>query len=179
MGLALLTLVLALAAGYLVGGRRGVSALPLSATHLLVAAFVVRVIEPLVSRVVPGAYPIAIAVSATLMAQFVARNALVPGVALAGLGLLLNAAVVLVNGAMPVSLYAAARAGVPGMELSGDARHDVLGDGTRLAWLADVIPAPTPFRPEVVSIGDVLLAAGIGLFALASMGRRRRPPSSP
>jgi hypothetical protein len=181
MGLALLTLTLALLAGYLAGGRAGrLTNLPLSGSHLLVAAFVVQIAEPLASRVVPGAYPIATAVSATLVVQFVARNMLVPGVVLAGFGLALNATVVLVNGAMPVSMSAAERAGISGLDLSGDVRHEVLGTATRLPWLADIIPASLPFRPEVVSAGDVLLAAGIGLFVIASMlpasvAQRRRP----
>ena len=166
----MLTLVLALLVGYLAGARAvRLAVTPLSGMHLLVTAFVVQATEPLVSPVVPGAYPIALAVSATLMTQFVARNALVPGVALAGLGLVLNAAVVLVNGAMPVSRSAAARAGLPELDLTDDVRHEMVDTGTRLPWLADVIPVPLPFRPEVVSVGDVLLAAGIGLFVVASM----------
>jgi hypothetical protein len=187
VGLVFLTLLLAVAVGHLAGGRAGgLTGLSLSRTHLLVAAFVVQVLEPPASGVVPGAYPIALAVSATLMTQFVSRNVSVPGVPLAGVGLLLNAAVVLVNGAMPVSLDAAARAGiqVERLDLAADPRHEPLGDSTRLALLADITPAPLPGRPEVVSPGDVLLAAGVGLFVVSAMlpshvarrrrGRRRR-----
>jgi len=180
VGLAFLTLLLALAVGHLAGGRAGgltggrtggLTGVALSGTHLLVAAFVVQILEPLTSRVVPGAYPIALAVSATLMTQFVSRNVSVPGVPLAGVGLLLNAAVVLVNGAMPVSLDAAARAGIAAerLDLAADPRHEPLGDATRLALLADIAPAPLPGRPEVVSPGDVLLAAGVGLFVVSAM----------
>jgi hypothetical protein len=174
VGLALLTLLLAallkLALGRIAGDRlrglRRVAAPPIAGAHLLVLAFVAQVIEPLLSRAVPYSYPVAFAVSATLMTQFVVRNAAVPGVALAGLGLVLNAAVVILNGAMPVSLDAAARAGLPveRLDLDGDPRHEQLDAATRLASLADTVPTPIPGRREVTSPGDILLAAGIGLF---------------
>lgn len=192
MGLALVTLLLALAAGLVArrppagirrhragwsrtprgpAGRGPAAGLPLAGSHLLVSAFVVQLVEPLASRAVPGAYPIALAVSATLMTQFMARNILTPGVALAGVGLLLNAAVVLVNGAMPVSSAATAYAGVPveRLDLGADPRHEELSSTTPLPWLADVVPVPLPWRPEVSSVGDLLLAAGIGLLAVSSI----------
>ena len=49
--------------------------------------------------------------------------------------------------------------------------------GTTLRWLGDVIPVPLPVRPEVVSPGDVLIAAGLGEFVLLGMRPRRRPSS--
>jgi hypothetical protein len=133
-------------------------------------------VQPLLAPAVPYSYPLGFAVSGTLLAQFVIRNTGLPGIPLAGLGLLLNAAVIILNGAMPVSLEAAARSGVSveQLDLAGGARHEPLDAGTRLAPLADVVPAPVPGLREVTSAGDLLLAAGLGLFVFGGMQPRRR-----
>jgi Family of unknown function (DUF5317) len=172
VGLALLTLLLAFAVGRLSGGRPcGLAERRIAVPHLLVAAFTVQAVEPLLSPAVPQSYPLALAVSGTLLAQFVVRNATIPGVPLAGLGLLLNASVVLVNGAMPVSLEAASRSGVPieRLDIADDARHERLDAETRLAPLADIVPTPIPGHREVTSVGDILVAAGIGLFVFSGI----------
>lgn len=152
---------------------------PLRSLSLLVGAFAVQILEPLFSGFVPYGYALALAVSATLAVQFVLRNALAPGVALVGLGLALNAWVVLINGEVPVSVAAAERAGVPesALELASDPRHEPTGPSTRLGFLGDVLPAPIPGAREVVSIGDVLLAAGVGLFAFTAVTRPSQPRS--
>jgi hypothetical protein len=127
-------------------------------------------------------YPVALAVSATLVTQFVARNARVPGVPLAGIGLLLNAAVVIGNGAMPVSVDAAIRGGMPieRLDFAGDPRHEPLDANTRLAPLADVVPTPIPGWREVTSAGDILLAAGVGLYVFSTARARSvRPDGAP
>jgi hypothetical protein len=99
----------------------------------------------------------------------------VAGVPLVTLGLVLNAAVVAANGAMPVSIDAAFRAGVPTGDIAAglDARHEIAGRGTVWRRLGDVIPVPLPARPEVVSPGDVLVAAGLAELVVVGMLRRR------
>jgi hypothetical protein len=84
------------------------------------------------------------------------------------------AAVVAANGAMPVSLVAAARAGVDtrAIALGSDPRHVLAGERTRWNPIGDVVPVPLPWQAEVVSPGDVLIAAG--LAELISVGMRRR-----
>jgi hypothetical protein len=171
VGLALVTMLLAVALGRLLGGSTRGLRVPLARPHLLVTAFCVLAVEPLLSPAVPYSYPLALAVSGTLVTQFAVRNAAVPGIAVAGLGLALNAAVVILNGAMPVSLEAAARAGVPieRLDLGADPRHEQLDASTRLAVLADIVPTPIPGLREITSAGDVLLATGLGLFVVSAM----------
>lgn len=176
MGLTLLVAVAAFVIGRLLGGSGGRPRLHrLDGVPLLVAAFVVQLSEPLVGREIPYSYPLTLAISATLLVQVAARNIRVPGVGLAAIGLVANAAVVIVNGAMPVSDSAVARAGISAaaLALESDPRHEPLDGNTRLAVLADRIPVPIPGRREVDSVGDVALAAGVGLFVFTAMYRRR------
>lgn len=176
MGLTLLILLAAFAAGRLAGGRSTrYLTHRLDAVPLVVAAFAVQALEPFTGRVVAYSYPLSLAVSATLMVQFTARNARVPGVPLAGLGLLLNALVVIANGAMPVSAEAVARAGISAeaLRLDTDPRHEPMDGNTRLHLLGDIVPTPIPGHREVDSVGDVALAAGLGLLVFSTAGRRR------
>lgn len=92
------------------------------------------------------------------------------GLALGGLGVLLNLAVISLNSGMPVSAEAASLAGGSAGELVFDSKHVALDADSRLAFLADVIPV-RPFR-QVLSIGDVFLAVGLGLFVEAELRTR-------
>lgn len=171
MSLAVVVLVVALAIGWARGGSLlRLGALPLRSPLLVGAALLVQLLGTLVGGPV---YPLGLAASAALVVAFLARNRGIRGTGLVALGLLANALVVGLNGAMPVSEHAAGRAGVgvQGLVAGTDARHEPAGAATRLPWLGDVIPVPLPVRPEVVSPGDVLVAAGLGqLVALAMVG---------
>jgi hypothetical protein len=95
---------------------------------------------------------------------------------LLGLGLGLNALVIVANGAMPVELPAATAAGVRTGSLLHDPRHAVAGARTRLPLLDDRIALPLPGQPQVLSAGDVLVAAGAGLMIAQAMRRRLAAP---
>ena len=121
-------------------------------------------------------YAVGLAVSALAALAFCARNLRVTGVPLVTAGLLLNAVVVGANAAMPVSIAAAARAGVSIDQIAAgnDPRHEIAGAGTHLRPLGDVIPAPLPVLPEVASPGDLLIAAGLAELVVLAMRRPRR-----
>jgi hypothetical protein len=165
-----LALLVALAVGWACNGSLDrLGALPLRSRRLVVLAFAVQLAGTLAGG---PFYPAGLAVSAVLVVAFLARNRSVRGTGLLALGLLANALVVAANGAMPVSTHAAARAGVPLERLADDPRHELADGRTRLPWLADVVPVAFPPRPEVVSPGDVLVAAGAAQLVVAGMTRR-------
>jgi hypothetical protein len=178
MGLALVVLVAAVGVAWALGGRwHRLAHLHLRARTLVVAAVVAQAGGALVGIAGFGdarrAYVIGLVISAACALAFCARNLGIPGVALVSGGLIANAVVVAVNGAMPVSIVAAYHARVPIAAIStgSDARHEIAGLGTHLRWLGDVVPVPLPVRPEVVSAGDVLVAAGLAeLVVLGMMG---------
>jgi hypothetical protein len=147
----------------------------LRAVRLLVAAAVVQLVT---STLAPGsalARGVALVLTTLLVGLFVVGNRRVAGTPLIGLGLLLNVLVVGANAAMPVSVDAAARAGLAPsqLDLERDAMREEVGPGTRLPWLGDVVPVALPWRPQVVSPGDVLVAAGVGLLLVTARGRSR------
>jgi hypothetical protein len=178
VALVLVVLLVALLAGRLAGGSlRRLAELPVRDRRLVAVALAAQ----LLGVVVGGpAHPLGLAVSAGLVVAFLARNRGLRGTGLITLGLLANAVVVLANGAMPVSTEAAARAGASTSALldGSDPRHVPAGPGTRLPWLGDVVPVPLPLLPQVVSAGDVLVAAGAAQLVLLGMLRPRRalPP---
>jgi hypothetical protein len=97
--------------------------------------------------------------------------------AFAGLGIALNILVIGFNGGMPVSLKAAGELGSSREEaramLETACLHTPLEDGTRLTPLADTIPVPgPPWQRGVVSLGDLMLAAGLGAWVFAAARTR-------
>jgi len=171
---ALVVLVCAVVLGLATGGRLGhLGHLPLRHGWLVLVGVAAQAGGAFAGG---SLYPVGMVVSVLLVGGFLAVNRGIPGTGLVALGLLANALVVGLNGAMPVSEEASGRAGISTQDLiSGtDPRHELAGEGTVLRPLGDVIPVLLPLHPEVVSPGDVLVAAGIAQLVVLGM-RRRRP----
>ena len=67
-----------------------------------------------------------------------------------------------------VSEEGAGRPGDPQDSSTADSRPEIAAPQIA-AWLGDVIPVPAPWRPEVVSPGDVAVAAGLAQLVLLGM----------
>jgi hypothetical protein len=78
----------------------------------------------------------------------------------------------------PVSRGGPGGAGIPRASLprGRPPRRPPTGPDTHLAALGDVVPVALPRWPQVVSAGDVLVAAGVGLLLVTAGARRRQPP---
>lgn len=192
MVLALIPLVLGIVVGLVRGGKlENFSAAAFRQPWMVFAGLALQVgaqaAEPSVPALHNGAAgPAVLAVSYALVIGFVVLNIRFPGTLFIGVGLLLNLAVILANGAMPVSMAAVHAAGarsLPGLQ-SG-VKHHPMGPGTHLDILGDIIPVPAL---GIVSVGDVIL--GIGIFLLiqrlmayqprrsaGGMGLRRERPA--
>jgi hypothetical protein len=107
---------------------------------------------------------------------FILANARLPGMLLAGLGLLMNLAVITTNGAMPVSTGAASVAGVEPPPEGAAFKHERMDAQTEVPWLGDVVPVPG--LGEVWSLGDFLLALGIARLVYARMLTRKHADST-
>jgi len=125
---------------------------------------------PEIERGVAG--PLVLAVSYGFVGAFVALNFRFPGALLIGLGLALNLSVILANGAMPVSLWAMKVSGShAATHLQNSVKHQAMGRGTRLGFLGDIIPVP-PLG--IVSVGDVVLGAGVFVLVTRLMAPEKR-----
>jgi hypothetical protein len=114
-----------------------------------------------------------ILVSFLLLLIVIVANKDRKGMWLAGLGVAMNFIVIALNGGMPVLEAAAVVASgfESGLGLIGGMKHVALEEGTHLAFLADVIPLRLAGQGQVLSLGDVFLAVGIGRFLEAELRR--------
>ena len=173
----LLSLPLGLALGIAAGGSLGgLKRLRLRGELVLVALLLMQGVLPLIA--VNGAQRLVLywawALTFPVMAGLCLVNLRIPGMALAGAGLALNAAVILLNSGMPVLPEAVAAAGGAAVLRSTDFAHVLVTAGTRLRVLADVLPMPGPPGIRgVASAGDLLLACGVASAAANSMLRLR------
>jgi hypothetical protein len=118
-----------------------------------------------------------ILVSYLLLMSLVLLNRNRTGMWLAGVGVLMNFTVIALNGGMPVLAEAAQVASgftVTVTDLSGSFKHVILDETSRLTALADVIPLRLGSLGQVISLGDVFLAVGLGRFLEQELRRPRR-----
>lgn len=178
--LAVGALLLGLARG---GSLDALAATTLRWTWLVVAGLAVQLAALLWSPPwLVGARALLVLILSNLaILVFIAGNRRMPGLLVADVGLALNLLVIVANGAMPVSLEAARAAGISSSPANAGIKHEPLDRDTALPWLADVIPVPG--GREVLSAGDLLLAAGIARLVYARTTTRpqeeRRPKASP
>jgi hypothetical protein len=149
-------LVSGLLAGFLVGLASGgtwrnLGRLDLKLWPVLTAGVAARAAAPLL-----GGLALSASIAGLLLVALVALvNRAMPGAWLVGLGAVLNSAVTIVNGGMPVDPGALA---VSGKAAPSDGLHVILGPDTRLSFLADVLLVPV--INNIYSVGDVVLAIG-------------------
>jgi len=121
----------------------------------------------------------ALVVSGLLLLPVIWRNLHSPGLALIGLGLALNLAVMVANGGfMPITPEAVARIGhrhlivhLDGLERMSGSKGIVLPREETALWaLSDIfiIPPPLPLA-SAFSLGDVLVAVGAFIFLQRTM----------
>jgi hypothetical protein len=183
MTLALIVSVLAAAVGLLLGGRlSGLLQVRLDRCRLLLTAATTALVGDLASLVWSPMLVVGFVLASWLITYFAWLNRSVPGLFLVGAGCALNGLVMTVNAAMPVSLHAARWAGARLSEplLAALPWREAAVDNTVLPFLGQIVPLAWPVSPQVVSVGDVLIAAGCGLFVVAGMtaarlGRSAKP----
>lgn len=117
--------------------------------------------------------PLLLTSHAALLA-FVVMNRLLPGMLLVFVGFALNAAVITANGAMPVARDALLAVSAGEATTITPGKHRLLAEGDVLTPLADIFAIP--LLRTVVSAGDIVLAAGVGILVV-NLLLRHRPPA--
>lgn len=190
----LVALGLSFAVALLRGGRIGrLLTLPLRGPGWAIVAFALQTLViylPVKSPVLWWLCAALLVVSYLLLLAFLWTNRRLPGMALIGLGMLCNLAVILANGGyMPISPEAVERIGHSGrlVEGAGGLRvafsKDIVlpREQTRLWFLGDLFLLPPPFPlPSAFSPGDVGVALGAFVLVQYALcgGRTEAIPSS-
>ncbi len=167
-----ITLLCAVAVGYAGGGRLArLGDVRLRGVWLVVAAALAQAAVSVLGATGWGGLlrPGLLAASYVAVLAFVWRNRALPGMTAVFVGFGLNALVITANGGMPVAPSALEAVGAPDAEIT-PGKHLLLEDDDAFPWLADVIPVP-PLR-QVISVGDVVLAGGVGVLVFRLM----KPP---
>lgn len=115
--------------------------------------------------------------SFVLLMILVTLNRTKPGMWIVAIGVLMNFTVIAINVGMPVLAGAAEVASgftVEEPDISGSFKHVLLDETSRLTFFADVIPLRLVGIGEVISLGDIFLALGLGVFLEHELRRPRR-----
>jgi hypothetical protein len=171
------TLVITLAAGYLLGGRlRNLSHLDIRWAPLALVAFTMQLINP------PDRWPLVMLLgSFVLLAIFAVQNIQTIGFVMILTGVALNFIVIAANGGMPVSRQALRASGQIDTvkDLTDDAdsyvKHHLASDEDMVLFLGDVIALPPPMA-QAISAGDIFTYGGVAVVIAAGM--RRKAPDS-
>lgn len=173
-----IVLFIALAIAMLRGGRLvNLGDIELSAWWLLIVSFGLQIGTRYLPENAETAGLVMILVSYVLLMILVLLNRSKPGMWIAGLGVLMNFTVIAINGGMPVLPGAAEVASgftVTDPDLSGTFKHVLLDGTSQLTFFADVIPLRLGTIGEVISLGDIFLALGLGVFLEHELRRPRR-----
>lgn len=162
--------------GYLLKGRlKNIDILGVKAIYLVLIGFLIKFIivmsiqHGLITR---GALTfILYSIQYSLLLIFVIINRKNKYILIMGIGFLLNALPIFINGgAMPVSASVALSVGLT-KPIWTEGLYRAIDDTTKLNFLGDIIPYNIG-RAYVISIGDIILAAGLFLFIVTGMKKK-------
>lgn len=173
-----IVLFLALTISMLRGGRLvNLGDIELKGWWLLILAFGLQAATGWLGEDSDTAGLVMILLSFALLMALVGLNRSKPGMWIAGIGVLMNFTVIAVNGGMPVLAGAAEVASgftVSSPDLTGTFKHVPLDSSSRLTFFADVVPLRIVGIGEVISLGDIFLALGLGVYLESELRRPRR-----
>jgi hypothetical protein len=177
-----LVLVVAVVGGLIAGAVLGGSlanldGLSLRLAWLVVVALLLQIVafSPL-GRPLPNSVVITMHIASYgLLLTFVVANLWRRPVMCFGLGVLLNALTITINGGyMPASAAALRLAGLP-VSSRPHNNSEVAGPATHLRFLGDILGVPHRLPlANVFSIGDILIAVGLAWLIAAGMAKRER-----
>ena len=149
------------------GRLRSLGRIPLRHTFLFVLPFLLFAAIVTIAHGNPDLKPFVKAgnvIQYVLLLTAIGLNLHVREMLVAGAGTFLNFIALAANGGMmPVSTVALKVAGLPNVMNGNAVRHVVLTPATHLKLLSDVVPVPlgSPYFSEVISVGDLFVAAAI------------------
>ena len=166
-------LIFALIIGYILKGKiRNLENVDIKGVYLVFISFFIEFF--IIIGIRKGIFNIGIftymldLIMYTLLTIFIYINRKDKYIVLMGIGFLLNAIAIFLNGgAMPVSAKAAEIAGIT-LDISNEGLYTLINENTRVWFLGDVIPK-TFLRNFAISIGDIVAMLGLMLFVITGM----------
>jgi hypothetical protein len=178
----LFALIIAIILGYVLkGSLRNIDVDKIKGLYLVFAAIimefiVVRLIKTELLTIGTITYVLDLIMYGLLLA-FVILNRSNKWIIIVGIGFLLNAVVIFLNGGtMPVNVEAVRALGFTG-KISSQGLYVELQERTRFAFLADILPIKYP-KPGVASIGDFIEVVGMVLYVITEMKNKKITLSS-
>lgn len=176
MKLMLVSLLLSVLVGYLLGGRlSNVSTIRLRWTGLAVVGFALQFVAG-PGKVVPL---VCLYSSFVLLTIFAVKNVRIVGFPLILVGITLNFTVIGLNFGMPVARQALEASGqadtLEGLMHNPYPKHHLASSDDLVVFLGDVIAVPKPVA-QAISVGDIFTYGGVAVVIAAGMrapvGRR-------
>lgn len=166
-------LIFAVIIGYILKGKiRNLENVDIKGTYLVFISFFIEVFILIFIR--KGFFNIGIftyildSIMYILLVFFIYFNRKNKFIVLMGIGFLLNAIAIFLNGgAMPVSGKAAEIAGL-NLSVRSEGLYTLINQNTKVWFLGDVIPL-TFLRHFAISIGDIIAVVGLMLFIITGM----------
>lgn len=166
-------LILALIIGYILKGKiKNLENVDIKCTYLVFISFFIEFF--IIISIRKGFFNIGIFtyildfIMYGLLAAFIYFNRKNKYIVFMGLGFLVNAIPIFLNGgAMPVSAKAAETAGLT-LNMSKEGLYTLINENTRMWFLGDIIPL-TFLRNFAISIGDIIAVLGLMLFVITGM----------
>lgn len=119
-----------------------------------------------------GGYPYFHLASYFLLIYALYRNHELPGMKLFLAGTVLNfSAIVLNGGAMPVRGDILPQNVIDSFAAGLGGTHGLLTETTRVQYLADILFVPVPYEPQILSLGDLVIDAGILVVLISALKR--------
>lgn len=169
-------LILAIILGYIFKGKlKNLESVNLKRVYLIVIAFALEAVIIILIRknmLSPGTLVyVGHLIVYILLFYFVYLNKKDNCILMMGVGFLLNAVPIFLNGGlMPVSATSAVKAGIT-TNVSKEGLYTIIDSNTRLWFLGDIIPK-TILRHFVLSVGDIVIALGLVLFVVTGMRKK-------
>lgn len=166
-------LILSIILGYILkGSLKNLENIDIKNLYLIFAAFIIEfIIVMCIGKgiLVRGTFTYVLdLIMYILLGIFTYNNRKNPFILLMGVGFLLNAVPIFLNGgAMPVSPEGIKIAGLP-QDITKEGLYRLIDENTRMWFLGDVFPL-TFLRNFVISIGDIIAALGMMLFIISGM----------
>lgn len=171
----ILAIIIAVILGYILKGNiKNLENISLKGIYLIITAFSIELVINILIKnrfISSGILTYTMdSVMYILIFIFAIMNKKNPYIVVMSIGFFLNAIAILANGGtMPVSLSAIETTGIT-REINREGLYTLVNAQTHLSILCDILPVKF-IGSFVVSIGDIVSAAGMILFVITSMKR--------